>query len=123
MRASELGRLYGLPFTFPAVLEAQTWSLQMPALFFSAYSPPRNEQQYRAARVRLHEDLQFASKMVRVALSSPLISMLMLRPSDSKPMHNSERDSICSILCSSEPQTSWPADASCVHSSSSPTAR
>jgi hypothetical protein len=57
-----------------AVLEAQTWSIQMPELFFSAYSPPRNEQQIRATRVRLLEDLQFASKMVGVSLSSLLIS-------------------------------------------------
>ncbi|KAF8347811.1 ras opposite [Amanita rubescens] len=47
-----------------SVLEAQTWSIQMPELFFSAYSPPRNEQQIRATRVRLLEDLQFASKMI-----------------------------------------------------------
>lgn len=47
-----------------SVLEAQTWSLQMPELFFSGYSPPRNDSYYRGARVRLMEDLQFASKMI-----------------------------------------------------------
>ncbi|PFH51850.1 hypothetical protein AMATHDRAFT_84920 [Amanita thiersii Skay4041] len=47
-----------------SVLEAQTWSLQMPELFYSAYSPPRNDAQYRGARNRLEEDLRFASKMI-----------------------------------------------------------
>lgn len=46
------------------VLEAQTWSLQQPELFFSAYSPPRSDAHYRSARTRLHEDLQFASKLI-----------------------------------------------------------
>ncbi|KAF8630461.1 hypothetical protein AX15_002910 [Amanita polypyramis BW_CC] len=47
-----------------SVLEAQTWSLQLPELFFSAYSPPRSDTHFQAARVRLQEDLQLASKMV-----------------------------------------------------------
>ncbi|KAF8637589.1 hypothetical protein AX17_002658 [Amanita inopinata Kibby_2008] len=47
-----------------SVLEAQVWSLQLPELFFSAFSPPRTEGHFRAARIRLEEDLMFASKMI-----------------------------------------------------------
>ncbi|KAK2463590.1 hypothetical protein APHAL10511_004341 [Amanita phalloides] len=47
-----------------SALEAQAWSIQLPELFFSAYSPPRSEHHYRSARIRLNEDLQFASKMI-----------------------------------------------------------
>ncbi|KAF5377779.1 hypothetical protein D9757_008057 [Collybiopsis confluens] len=45
-------------------MEARTFSVDTPEQFFSIYSPPRNENGYRAARDRLEEDLRFASKII-----------------------------------------------------------
>ncbi|KAF7299290.1 hypothetical protein MIND_00877900 [Mycena indigotica] len=44
--------------------EAQTFSLQAPDLFFSLYSPPRNDSQFKAARARVEDDIRFASKII-----------------------------------------------------------
>ncbi|KAF7296537.1 hypothetical protein HMN09_01060700 [Mycena chlorophos] len=44
--------------------EAQTFSLQAPELFFSLYSPPRNDSGFKAARARVEDDLRFASKII-----------------------------------------------------------
>ncbi|KAJ7289107.1 Sec1-like snare protein [Mycena rebaudengoi] len=44
--------------------EAQTFSLQAPEFFFSMYSPPRSESQYKAARDRLEEELRFVAKVI-----------------------------------------------------------
>ncbi|KAF8659882.1 hypothetical protein AX16_001766 [Volvariella volvacea WC 439] len=44
-------------------LEAQAFSLRDPGLFFSIYSPPRDNS-WRVARDRLEEDLRFASKII-----------------------------------------------------------
>lgn len=53
-----------LTLAFSAI-EAQAFSVDSPELFFSIYSPPRNENGYRAARDRLEEDIRFTSKVVR----------------------------------------------------------
>ncbi|KAK0239011.1 Sec1-like snare protein [Armillaria nabsnona] len=45
-------------------VEAQTFSLQTPEMFFSIYSPPRHENDYSRARERLEEDLRFTSKII-----------------------------------------------------------
>ncbi|KAF8449020.1 Sec1-like snare protein [Boletus edulis BED1] len=45
-------------------VEAQTFSLNSPSLFFNIYSPPRNEAAFRAARSRLEEELLFVSKSI-----------------------------------------------------------
>ncbi|KIK61687.1 hypothetical protein GYMLUDRAFT_42705 [Collybiopsis luxurians FD-317 M1] len=45
-------------------LEARSFTLDTPEHFFSIYSPPRNENGYRAARDRLEEDIRFASKTI-----------------------------------------------------------
>ncbi|PPQ62890.1 hypothetical protein CVT24_006288, partial [Panaeolus cyanescens] len=45
-------------------LEAQVFSIKEPSYFFSMYSPPRTEAAYRPARLRLEEDMRFASKMI-----------------------------------------------------------
>ncbi|KAF9047185.1 Sec1-like protein [Hymenopellis radicata] len=47
-----------------AALEAQTFSTQSPEMFFSIYSPPRSENEYRMARDRLDESLRFTSKLI-----------------------------------------------------------
>ncbi|KAJ6550541.1 Sec1-like protein, partial [Mycena sp. CBHHK59/15] len=44
--------------------EGQTFSLQAPELFFSMYSLPRSESQFKAARDRLEEELRFVSKII-----------------------------------------------------------
>ncbi|KAJ7070093.1 Sec1-like snare protein [Mycena amicta] len=44
--------------------EAQAFSLQAPELFFSLYSPPRNDSQVKAARARVEDDLRFVSKVI-----------------------------------------------------------
>jgi syntaxin-binding protein 1 len=44
--------------------EAQIFSLQCPEMFFSLYSPPRNEASYKSARDRIQEDLRFASTII-----------------------------------------------------------
>ncbi|KAF5383619.1 hypothetical protein D9615_003550 [Tricholomella constricta] len=44
--------------------EAQAFSLEDPALFFSLYSPPRSDSAFKLARTRLEEDLRFVSKMI-----------------------------------------------------------
>lgn len=49
-------------------MEAQTFSLQDPGLFFSLYSPPQSDGSFRLARTRLEEDLKFVSKMVRAGV-------------------------------------------------------
>ncbi|KAH0836670.1 Sec1 family-domain-containing protein [Lanmaoa asiatica] len=46
------------------VVEAQTFSLNSPSLFFNIYSPPRNEAAFRTARSRLEEELLFVSKTI-----------------------------------------------------------
>lgn len=46
-------------------IEAQAFSIKIPSLFFSLYSPPRNPKLIDSERERLHEDLRYASKMVR----------------------------------------------------------
>ncbi|KAG6866598.1 hypothetical protein C0991_002088 [Blastosporella zonata] len=43
--------------------EAQAFSIQKPELFFSLYSPPKDGT-FKAARIRIEEDLRFASKMI-----------------------------------------------------------
>ncbi|KAJ3787586.1 Sec1-like snare protein [Lentinula aff. detonsa] len=45
-------------------MEAQAFSMDAPELFFSIYSPPRNENSYRGARDRLEEDIRFTSKII-----------------------------------------------------------
>lgn len=50
---------------FSLAMEAQAFSLDLPELLFSIFSPPRNDTLYRAARDRLEEDIRFASKVVR----------------------------------------------------------
>ncbi|KAG6902573.1 hypothetical protein C0995_014579 [Termitomyces sp. Mi166 len=44
--------------------EAQVFSIQEPATFFGLYSPPRSDTAFKAARVRVEEDLRFAAKMI-----------------------------------------------------------
>ncbi|KAF8074953.1 Sec1-like snare protein, partial [Lyophyllum atratum] len=44
--------------------EAQAFSLQDPALFFSLYSPPRSDTAFKLARIRIEEDLRFVSKTI-----------------------------------------------------------
>ncbi|KAJ7509807.1 Sec1-like protein [Mycena galericulata] len=44
--------------------EAQTFSMQAPEMFFSMYSPPRSDSQFKPARDRLEEQLRFASKII-----------------------------------------------------------
>ncbi|KAG5647489.1 hypothetical protein DXG03_009425 [Asterophora parasitica] len=44
--------------------EAQAFSLQDPALFFSLYSPPKGDSAFKSARVRVQEDLKFVSKII-----------------------------------------------------------
>jgi syntaxin-binding protein 1 len=46
-------------------VESQLFSLNMPELFFSIFSPPRGEAAARGARDRLEEDLRFVSRVVR----------------------------------------------------------
>ncbi|KAF7297659.1 hypothetical protein MKEN_01389100 [Mycena kentingensis (nom. inval.)] len=60
---NNLGELQELFINFWAA-EAQTFSLQAPELFFSLYSPPRNDNQFKVARARIEEDLRFASKII-----------------------------------------------------------
>ncbi|EPQ56577.1 Sec1-like snare protein [Gloeophyllum trabeum ATCC 11539] len=45
-------------------IEAQAFSLKQPGLFFSFFSPPRNESAYKPARARLEEDVRFAAKCI-----------------------------------------------------------
>ncbi|KAF8552421.1 Sec1-like protein [Imleria badia] len=45
-------------------VEAQTFSLNSPGLFFNIYSPPRNEAAFKATRSRLEEELLFVSKSI-----------------------------------------------------------
>jgi syntaxin-binding protein 1 len=47
-------------------IEAQAFSLKAPSLFFSMYSPPRTENEYRAGRERLDEDIRLVAKRVRL---------------------------------------------------------
>ncbi|KAJ3865846.1 MAG: Sec1-like snare protein [Lentinula lateritia] len=58
-----LRTLQELYINFRAI-EAQAFSVDSPELFFSIYSPPRNENGYRAARDRLEEDIRFTSKVI-----------------------------------------------------------
>ncbi|KAF9006050.1 Sec1-like snare protein [Cyathus striatus] len=44
--------------------EAQTFSIQDPAQFFSIYSPPRSESLHQLARERLEEDLRFNARLI-----------------------------------------------------------
>ncbi|KAG6812785.1 hypothetical protein H0H92_000557 [Tricholoma furcatifolium] len=44
--------------------EAQAFSLQDPALFFSLYSPPRSDPAFKVARVRAEEDLRFVGTLI-----------------------------------------------------------
>ena len=46
-------------------IEHQVFSLQEPELFFSMYSPPRSQAEFKPAQDRLLEDIRFASKIVR----------------------------------------------------------
>ncbi|EIW79319.1 Sec1-like snare protein [Coniophora puteana RWD-64-598 SS2] len=46
------------------VLEAQTFCVNEPALFFNMYSPPRSEASFRGARARLEEELRFLAKSI-----------------------------------------------------------
>lgn len=50
----------------PPAVEAQTFSLDSPGLFFNMYSPPKNEAAFKATRSRLEEELMFVSKSVRI---------------------------------------------------------
>ncbi|KAI9464216.1 Sec1-like protein [Boletus coccyginus] len=45
-------------------VEAQTFSLNSPGLFFNIYSPPRNEAAFKTTRSRLEEELLFVSKSI-----------------------------------------------------------
>ena len=54
----------------PPAVEAQTFSLNSPGLFFNIYSPPRNEAAFRTTRSRLEEELLFVSKSVRIEYTS-----------------------------------------------------
>ncbi|KAJ7588042.1 Sec1-like protein [Mycena floridula] len=45
-------------------LEAQSFSVEAPEMFFSIYSPPRNDNAFTAARQRLEEDIRFVSKAI-----------------------------------------------------------
>lgn len=54
-----------------AAVEAQTFTLNTPSLFFNVYSPPRNEAAFKAARSRLEEELLFVSKTVRIKFLEP----------------------------------------------------
>ncbi|KAN0088471.1 Sec1-like protein [Tylopilus felleus] len=45
-------------------VEAQTFSLDSPGLFFNMYSPPKNEAAFKATRSRLEEELMFVSKSI-----------------------------------------------------------
>ncbi|KAI5117142.1 hypothetical protein M0805_008261 [Coniferiporia weirii] len=45
-------------------LEAQVFSIESPAMFFSMFSPPRNPQMQKLARERLLEDLQFTARHI-----------------------------------------------------------
>ncbi|EIN09586.1 Sec1-like snare protein [Punctularia strigosozonata HHB-11173 SS5] len=45
-------------------IEAQAFSLKLPGMFFSLYSPPRSESAFRTSRDRLEEDLRFISKCI-----------------------------------------------------------
>lgn len=50
-------------------MEAQAFSLRVPELFFSMYSPPRSDATTRAERDRLEEDIRFVAKSVRIVAS------------------------------------------------------
>ncbi|OCH85210.1 Sec1-like snare protein [Obba rivulosa] len=45
-------------------IEAQAFSLKLPASFFNIYSPPRSEHAFRSARDRLMEEVKFMAKMI-----------------------------------------------------------
>ncbi|KAG6331420.1 hypothetical protein ID866_7667 [Astraeus odoratus] len=45
-------------------MEAQTFSMNAPELFFNIYSPPRNEASFKTARARLEEELRFVSRRI-----------------------------------------------------------
>ncbi|KAF5361824.1 hypothetical protein D9756_002266 [Leucocoprinus leucothites] len=45
-------------------IEAQTFTVNEPSFFYSMYSPPRSESQFRGAKDRLLEDIRFTSKMI-----------------------------------------------------------
>ncbi|KXN92397.1 Protein transport protein sec1 [Leucoagaricus sp. SymC.cos] len=45
-------------------IEAQTFTVNEPSFFYSMYSPPRSEGQYRGAKDRLLEDMRFTSRMI-----------------------------------------------------------
>ncbi|ETW79215.1 hypothetical protein HETIRDRAFT_323546 [Heterobasidion irregulare TC 32-1] len=45
-------------------IEAQAFSLKMPAHFFSMFSPPRNDAAARSSRDRIDEDIRFTAKVI-----------------------------------------------------------
>lgn len=45
-------------------IEAQAWSVKLPALFFTAYSAPRTTMAQQGARARLIEDLRFIARNI-----------------------------------------------------------
>ena len=48
-----------------AATEAQTYSMQAPELFFSMFSPPPADKDYRIARDRLEEHIVYVARVVR----------------------------------------------------------
>jgi hypothetical protein len=82
----------------PAI-EAQTFTINDPSFFYSMYSPPRSEGQYRSAKDRVLEDMRFTSKMVRLLFQTRNIAHLNSSlPEDSKCLHHVKRISVHSIL-------------------------
>ncbi|TFK51842.1 Sec1-like protein [Heliocybe sulcata] len=45
-------------------IEAQAFSLKLPSMFFSFFSPPPRDAAYKTARTRLEEDVRFAARCI-----------------------------------------------------------
>jgi hypothetical protein len=97
-------------------IEAQAFTVNEPSFFYSMYSPPRSEGQFRGAKDRLVEDMRFTSKMVRSLVVLAFIRELIVVDSiirrldnkDYKRLHHTQRIPIHPILYADGPPASGP---------------